>query len=361
MAFDDRVLVIAEAGVNHNGDLALAKELVAAASEADADIVKFQTFKAKDLVTKNAEKATYQKENCGANETQFEMLKKLELNEEMHFEIIECCNKHNIQFLSTAFDLTSLKFLTNEINLDLLKLPSGEITNGPFIHEHAKTGTKIILSTGMANLGEIEAALAVIAHGYIRAEEKVTSLDQCYNALATAEGYRTLKDKVTLLHCTSSYPAPIESVNLRAIDTLNKAFGLDVGYSDHTEGIIASIAAVARNCSVIEKHFTLDKNLPGPDHKASLDPKELGEMISGIRAVSRMMGNGVKLANEIELSTKIVARKSVVAKKAISAGDKFSADNLTIKRPGTGASPMKWWKLLNSSATRNYDKDDAID
>ncbi len=357
----NKVLIIAEAGVNHNGDIGLAKELILAAAEAGANIIKFQTFKAKNLVTKTAEKAQYQKDNCGADETQFEMLKKLELNEDMHFDLIECCKNNNIQFLSTAFDNSSLDFLTGVAKLDLLKIPSGEITNGPFIHDHSKTGANIILSTGMATLGEVEAALAVIAHGYCKPDTPIRSLDDCYGVAATESGQTSLRNKVTLLHCTTSYPAPVDSVNLRAMDVMQDAFGLPVGYSDHTSGLVASIAAVARGASVIEKHFTLDKNMIGPDHKASLEPDELKKMVEDIRLTSQMLGNGVKLPHPVEISSKQVARKSIVARQNINAGDILTSDNLTIIRPGTGRSPMEWWGVLGTSAIKNYRKGDLIE
>ncbi len=357
----DDVLIIAEAGVNHNGDIGLAKELIAAAAEAGADIVKFQTFKAEKLVTKTAEKAQYQKDNCGADETQFEMLKKLELNEDKHFELIECCKNNNIQFLSTAFDNSSLDFLARVAKLDLLKIPSGEITNGPFIHDHAKTGAHIILSTGMATLGEIEKALAVLSHGYCKPKEHINSLDDCFSLLATEDGQKSLRNKVTLLHCTTSYPAPVESVNLRAMGVMQDAFGLPVGYSDHTSGLVASIAAVARGASVIEKHFTLDKNMEGPDHKASLEPNELKKMVEDIRLTSQMLGNGVKLPHPVEISAKLVARKSIVARQKIKAGDILTSDNLTIIRPGAGRSPMEWWAILGTLAIKNYEEGDLIE
>ena len=355
------VKIIAEAGVNHNGDIGLAKELVAAGAEAGVDIVKFQTFKAENLVTKKAEKAQYQKDNCGADESQYEMLKKLELDEKMHFEIIECCKKHKVEFLSTAFDEESLTFLTTEAQLSVLKLPSGEITNGPFIHSHAKIGADLIVSTGMANLGEIEAALAVIAHGYCQPNEPIKSIDDCYQVMATTEGMQVLKDKVTLLHCTSSYPAPAESVNLRAMDTMQKAFGLAVGYSDHTAGLVAPIAAVARGAVIIEKHFTLDCNMEGPDHKASLEPDALRQMVKDIRMTSNMLGHGRKLPHSLEFSTKDVARKSIVAGDAIKAGESLTVNNMALMRPGSGISPMEWWSKLKTSAVKNYGKDDLID
>jgi len=355
------ILIIAEAGVNHNGDINLAKELVVAAAEAGADIVKFQTFKAENLVTKTAEKAQYQKDSCGDDESQYKMLKKLELDEAIHFKIIDCCKENNIDFLSTAFDGESLIFLNKVIKLGTLKIPSGEITNGPFIHDHAKTGANIILSTGMAEIDEIENALAVLAHGYCCPDGQINSLNDCYNVLKTPAGQSTLKEKVTLLHCTSAYPAPPESVNLRAINTMRDRFNLPVGYSDHTAGLIAPILAVAEGATVIEKHFTLDKQLPGPDHKASLEPHELKQMVTEIRTASQMLGSGIKAPHDIEISAKVLARKSIIAQQNIKETDIFGNDNLTSKRPGSGLSPMKWWSLLNKKAVKNYKKGDFID
>ena len=355
------VKIIAEAGVNHNGEIGLAKELVAAAAEAGVDIVKFQSFKAENLVTKKAEKAQYQKNNCGANESQYEMLKKLELDEKMHFEIIACCKRYNVEFLSTAFDEESLTFLTTGAKLSALKISSGEITNGPFIHNHAKTGSDLIVSTGMATLGEIEEALAVIAHAYCHPNKPIKDINDCYRALATSEGLELLKNKVTLLHCTSSYPASAESVNLRAMDTMQKAFGLRVGYSDHTAGLVAPIAAVAMGASVIEKHFTLDCNMEGPDHKASLEPQALKQMVADIRMASQMLGHGRKLPHSSEISTKNVARKSIIARDVIKVGESLTANNMALMRPGTGVSPMKWWSKLEDSAVKNYRKGDLID
>lgn len=355
------VKIIAEAGVNHNGDLNIAKELIAAAAHAGADIVKFQTFKAKNLVTRTAEKAQYQKDNCGADESQFEMLKKLELNEDMHFEIVECCKKHNIEFLSTAFDSDSLEFLSNTIKLTTLKIPSGEITNGPFIHEHAITGADIILSTGMSTLEEVEAALAVIAHGYCVPDTPIQKLDDCFQVLNTDEGIAHLREKVTLLHCTTNYPASNESVNLNAMDTLRSSFNLAVGYSDHTEGFLASIVATAKGASIIEKHFTLDRTMDGPDHKASVEPSGLKEMIEQIRNVETILGENEKTPHQSELANKDVARKSLVAIQDIAISEKFTSENLGALRPGTGYSPMKYWEKINQASSRAYQVGELIE
>lgn len=349
-----KTTIIAEAGVNHNGDPVLARELVAAAAEAGADVVKFQTFKAKNLVTKTAPKAAYQKENTMTGESQYEMLKKLELSKELHFDLMECCRKEGIQFLSTAFDSESLAFLTGQIGLTVLKIPSGDITNGPFLLEHAHTGMDIILSTGMANLAEVEQALAVLSHGYTVKNVVVSNLKDCYNAYSSSEGQLALKEKVTLLHCTSQYPAPTESVNLRAMDTLASAFGLRVGYSDHTQGIVASIAAVARGASLVEKHFTLDNNMEGPDHKASLEPGELEELIEAVRNVETMLGSPIKKATPEEIDTREVIRKSVIASTTIRPGEIFTIKNIEVMRPGKGMSPMDFWPLLGQTAKKGY-------
>lgn len=355
-----RVKIIAEAGVNHNGDIKMAKELVNAAAKAGADIVKFQTFKAEKLVTKSAEKAQYQKDNCGADESQYDMLKKLELSDEMHFELIEHCNKREIDFLSTAFDFDSLVLLTRKIGLKLLKIPSGEITNGPLIHQHARTKAQIILSTGMSNIDEIETALAVLAHGYCCPDNEINSIDDCIKVYNTQEAQSVLKNKVTLLHCTSNYPASFESVNLKAMNTMENKFSLPIGYSDHTEGILATIAAVARGATIIEKHFTLDKKLPGPDHKASIEPHELTELVKSVRSVSSMLGSGEKAADSCELSTIGIARKSLHAKKTINKGDFFNANNIDILRPGNGISPMDFWKYLNTKSPQKFNKGEKI-
>lgn len=359
MAIDD-LCIIAEAGVNHNGDIKLAKELVKAAAKCGAHVVKFQTFKAHKLVTETAEKAKYQKENSGTSESQFEMLKKLELSEEMHYEILECCKDHNIRFLSTAFEEDSLKFLTQTVGLDVLKIPSGEITNGPLLRAHARLGSKIIMSTGMSNLDEIDDALAVLAHGLCKPEQEITGLEDCYAVYRSEKGREELRKHVTLLHCTSNYPASDESVNLRAMDTLKIKFNLPVGYSDHTEGIVASVAAVARGATVIEKHFTLDKTLPGPDHKASIEPSELKELVHLCARVSHMLGSQDKKPCVSEESTKEVARKSLHCISVIEEGDEFNENNIGLLRPGTGISPMKYWDFLGKKSDRRYEIGEII-
>lgn len=353
------VYIIAEAGVNHNGSLETAMRLVDVAVEAGADAVKFQTFKAEKLVTQAASKAEYQKQTTGEAESQFAMLRKLELKYEFHFQLMEYCEKQGISFLSTAFDVDSLTFLTNEIGVERLKLPSGEITNGPFLLAHAQTGKEIILSTGMATLGEVETALGVLAFGYLGWE--TPSLSRFQEAYSCAQGRAILKEKLTLLHCTSEYPTPMQHVNLLAMNTLREAFGLAVGYSDHTEGLVVPIAAAARGATLIEKHFTLDRNSKGPDHKVSLEPKELKQMVVAIRSVEQALGNACKAPQAVELQNRDVARKSLVAGRHILEGGRFSVENLTCKRPGTGLSPMEYWRVLDTVSRRDYQIDDFIE
>ncbi|BCV48790.1 N-acetylneuraminate synthase [Shewanella algae] len=353
-------LIIAEAGVNHNGDEALAFQLVDVAHLAGADIVKFQTFKAKNLVTEQAKQADYQVANTQKQESQLAMLSRLELSYAAHHQLVKHCQSLGIEFLSTAFDSESLNFLVNDLGLKRLKLPSGELTNAPLVLEHARTGCDLIVSTGMATLAEIEMALGVIAFGYTAADNAVPSVLAFQQAYASEVGQKALKEKVTILHCTTEYPAPMAEINLRAMDTLGKAFDLPAGYSDHSEGIAIPIAAVARGAVLIEKHFTLDKSMEGPDHKASLEPDELAAMVKAIRQVEVALGSAVKSPTVSEVRNKAVARKSLVAKKAIRVGEAFTEDNLTVKRPGSGKSPYDYWELLNKSATNSYQVGDLI-
>ena len=353
-------LIIAEAGVNHNGSDELAFSLVDAAHEAGADIVKFQTFKAKNLVTEDAQQAEYQITNSGQKESQFSMLKRLELSYESHHKLVKYCNDLGIEFLSTAFDSESLSFLVDDLGITRLKLPSGEITNAPLVLEHARTGCDLIVSTGMATLSEIEQVLSVIAFGYLN--PRGTPNDETLQAAYFSEqGKQLLKEKVTLLHCTTEYPAPFGDINLNAMDTMKDAFKLAVGYSDHSEGIIVPVAAVAKGAVLIEKHFTVDKSLPGPDHKASLDPQELKAMVDGIRTVEKALGDGIKGPRPSEVKNKSVARKSLVAANAITAGELFSEENLTVKRPGSGINPVKYWHYLNKPSGKSYKAGDLID
>lgn len=328
-----KVTVIAEAGVNHNGDLELAKRLAKAAKDSGADIVKFQTAKLEALVTKTAPMAEYQKQNTMRDEAQLEMLKKLLLSYDEFVELADYCKEIDIRFLSTPFDLDSIDFLAG-IGSNLWKIPSGEITNYPYLVKIAGLHQPIILSTGMSTLEEVEDAVELLqSHG---------------------------ADKLILLHCTSQYPAPIEDVNLRAMLALRDRFHMDVGYSDHTTGIEVPMAAVALGASVIEKHFTLDRNLEGPDHKASLKPHELRAMVEGIRKIERSLGNGIKQVADSERNNLKTARKSIVAARAIKKGEVFTEQNLTTKRPGTGISPMQWNGIIGTKADRDYNVDDLI-
>jgi|APSaa5957512535_1039671.scaffolds.fasta_scaffold01821_9 N-acetylneuraminate synthase len=356
------VFIIAEAGVNHNGDYGLAFELVDSAVSAGADAIKFQTFISEDVVTKSANKAVYQESTTSSSETQFDMIKKLELPYEWHFDLLRYCNKKGIKFLSTAFDKKSLDFLVDEIKIDVIKIPSGEITNAPFLLECAKKGKNLIVSTGMADMHEIEQALGIIAFGLLnnlnlKDKYSMSDFEQAYHSL---EGKKILQTNVTLLHCTTEYPAPIEDINLNAMASMRNTFGVDIGYSDHSKGITVPIVATALGATIIEKHFTIDKNLLGPDHKASLDPKELENMINEIRLVEKMMGNGLKIPMLSEINNKNVARRSLVATKKIIKGEIFTVDNLTAKRPGDGISPMLYWEYLGKKSNNNYQPDDLI-
>lgn len=332
-----KVFIIAEAGVNHNGSIDRAKKMVSVAAGAGADAVKFQTFRADNLVTKIAMKAEYQKNTTGGTETQFEMLKQLELSFEAHQELVSHCRVSGIEFLSTPFDLDSIDLLVG-LGLKKWKIPSGEITNLPYLRKIASLGDPIILSTGMSDLDEIKDALDVFLSSGM-----------------------SLGD-ITVLHCNTEYPTVMQDVNLRAMETIKNKFpGIHVGYSDHTEGIEIAVAAVAMGAVVIEKHFTLDKHLPGPDHKASLEPDELRSMVRAVRNIEAALGNGIKKPSASELKNRMMARKSIVASKAINASEIFTEDNLTAKRPATGLSPMKWDTIIGKMATRNYKKDDLID
>jgi len=355
------VLMVAEAGVNHNGQPEMAFALIEAAARAGADVVKFQTFQAANLVTAAAPKAAYQQRATGVTESQLEMLQRLELPVPLHHELKNEAERRGLRFLSTAFDEASLRLLVDELGLSLLKIPSGELTNAPFVLQHARTGAELIVSTGMASLADIEMALGVIAFGRIAGACDKPGDAAFRAAYASPEGQAALRRGVTLLHCTSDYPAAPESVNLRAMDAMGAAFGLPVGYSDHTRGIEVALAAVARGACVIEKHFTLDRTLPGPDHAASLEPGELAALVSGIRVVSAALGDGVKRPQAGEVSTAVVARKSLVARCAIRAGQVFGPDNVTVMRPGTGMPPVRYWEILGRAASRDYAAGDLLD
>lgn len=353
------VYIIAEAGVNHNGDMNLAKQLVRQGAEAGVNAVKFQTFRPEKLVTKLAEKATYQKENTENQESQLEMLQKLTLQDEDYMELEQLCQEYGVDFISTPFDSESLHFLTNKLDMPFIKVPSGEIDNAPFLLEIAHTKKPIVLSTGMATLGEIEKALAVLSYGYLNTVFPV-SFQAVHHVYISDEGQKVLKDKVKLLHCTTQYPAPVAQANLLAMDTMKKAFGLAVGYSDHTEGITIPIAATAMGAEIIEKHFTLNKNMEGPDHRASLDPHELKEMVKAIRMVEQANGNGIKIPVDDEVANIHIVRKSLVAAKDIVAGETFTLDKLTAKRAGVGISPMNIWNLIGKKSECDYKADEKI-
>lgn len=330
----NKVFIIAEAGVNHNGSTELAKKLIDKASEAGADAVKFQSFKAEKLVTKNARKAEYQEVTTGKEENQFKMIKKLELDYEKHEELINYCKSKDIMFLSSPFDLESIDLLNN-LGLEIFKIPSGEITNLPYLRKIGSLKKKVILSTGMSTLGNIEKALEILRKG------------------GTTD--------ITVLHCNTEYPTPMQDVNLLAMNTIREAFKINVGYSDHTLGIEVPIAAVALGAIVIEKHFTLDKTMEGPDHRASLEPKELKEMIRCIRNIEKALGNGVKRLTESESKNINIARKSIVAGRNIKKGEVFTEENLEIKRPGYGISPMRWDEVVGKVASKNYEDDEMIE
>lgn len=354
----NRTLVIAEAGVNHNGSLERARRLIEVAAESGADIVKFQTYRSASLVTAAAKKAEYQVANTSDSGSQLSMLQALELSEDGHWELLAHCRAVGIEFLSTPFDEESLGFLVEKIGVDRIKLSSGDVTNAPLLLAAARSGKPIILSTGMATLGEVEAALGVLAFGYLAVDGK-PSAASFHQAYISDTGQAALSDRVTLLHCTTEYPAAFNQVNLRAMDTLGAAFGLPVGLSDHTPGISVSLAAVARGAQVIEKHFTLDRTLPGPDHKASLEPDELHNLVRGVREIELALGRSTKRPATSELNNLRAARRGLVAACAVRRGEPFTSENLTVKRGG-GASPMDYWDWLGRLAERDYKPDEAV-
>ncbi len=354
-----KTLIIAEAGVNHNGSLELAFKLIDAAADAGADIVKFQSFKAEQLVSKSAPKAKYQTLTTDTAESQLQMLKKLELSEADHEKLVAHCQARKIEFLSTPFESESLKLLARKLNLARLKLSSGEVTNGPFLVEAARTGKSIILSTGMSTLEEVQAAVGALAFGYLGLTS--TPSREFFLELAVSkQAQPVLQQKLVLLHCTTEYPAAYVDVNLHAMASMAATFGLPVGLSDHTPGINIPLAAVARGAVVIEKHFTIDKSLPGPDQKASLDTLELRTMIEGIRQIELALGSTIKAPSPVELLNREVVRKSLVAGCDIRKGELFTEKNVVIKRPGNGVSPMSYWKLLGSPAAKDYSEDSLL-
>lgn len=329
----DRVFVIAEAGVNHNGDINIAKKLIDVAKDSGADAVKFQTFKAENIVCRKAKKAKYQLETTDKLETQYDMLKKLELTEQIHKELMEYCRKKKIMFLSTPFDIEGIRFLS-KLGIQIFKVPSGEITNLPYLREIARQQKKIILSTGMSTMEEVKKAVDILKDNKTK--------------------------EIILLHCNSQYPTPVSDVNLLAMVKMREELGIRVGYSDHTQGIEIPIAAVALGAEVIEKHFTLDKNMEGPDHKASIEPDELQRMIEGIRKIELALGNGIKQVSESEKVNVGIVRKSIVAATCIKEGEMYTEKNLTTKRPGDGISPMRWDEIVGTTADRDYEVDEMI-
>lgn len=355
----ERTFVIAEAGVNHDGSLETALQLIDLAAEANADAVKFQTFKAEKLVTARAAKAEYQAVNTKETGNQLGMLQALELSLADHRALVERSKKRGIRFMSTAFDAESMAFLAT-LGMPAIKIPSGDITCGPLLLQAARLGMPLIVSTGMCTIAEIEDALGVIAFGLTRDHTPVGRAD-FLDAYCSAEGQRALERQVTLLHCVTQYPAPAEAINLRAMTTLSAAFGLPVGYSDHTLGIEVALAAVARGATIIEKHFTLDRNLPGPDHAASLEPAELKQMIRSIRNIEKALGSAIKAPTASELTNRQIARRSVVAAHPIKQGALFTAASLAAKRPGSGISPIDCWELIGRPAARDFDTDDQIE
>lgn len=356
------ITIIAEAGVNHDGDIQRALALVDAAAEAGADVVKFQTFRPAALASRHAPRAGYQVRNdtAGQDDSQLTMLQRLALGDDDHFRLREHCRARGIEFLSSPFDADSARFLIEDMALPRLKLGSGELTNAPLLLRIARSGRPLILSTGMATLAEIHDALGVLAFGYL-APGATPSPAAFREAFERTAGYAVLKENLTLLHCTTEYPAPFTDVNLRAMDHLRDHFGLPVGFSDHTPGIAMPIASAARGARVIEKHFTLDRRLPGPDHRASLEPDELQAMVEGIRQVEQALGDGRKRVADSERKNRAIARKSLVAARPIRAGEAFSENNLTAKRPGDGLAPIHYWALLGRPAGRDYAADEGID
>jgi len=332
----NKTIIIAEAGVNHNGDIETAKRLIDAAADAAVDYVKFQTFKAEKIVTKQAKRADYQNKNTKDVDTQYEMLKKLELNEDSHHLLIKYCNQKGIKFLSTGFDLDSLEFL-NKIGIRLAKIPSGEITNYPYLKKVAQLYSEVILSTGMSDMEDINKALAILLKFGVK------------------------KENITILHCNTEYPTPMLDVNLKAMLHIQTELDVKIGYSDHTLGIEVPIAAVSLGATVIEKHFTLDRNLPGPDHRASLEPNELKSMVNSIRNIEKALsGSGIKEPSKSELKNKQIIRKSIIALKPITKGEIFNNRNIGTKRPGTGISPMKWESVIGQVSKNNFEQDELI-
>lgn len=353
-----KTFIIAEAGVNHNGSVEIAKQLIDEAKKAEVDAIKFQSFKGKNIIRKGTQKADYQKQQTGNDEDQLSMVSKLELSEDDHHQIFQYAREKNIEVISTPFDLESVDLL-EKLEVHRYKIPSGEITNPLLLFKVAKTQKPIILSTGMATIGEIERALSILSYGL--GGDSEPTLNRCIEFYGTEKAQNLLKEYVTILHCTTQYPAPIDEVNLNVIGSLKSAFDLNIGYSDHTEGIGVSLAAVALGGKMIEKHFTLDRKMPGPDHSASIEPGELCELVKEIRRVEGSLGRSQKLPTPSEVKNIPIVRRSIVAKKSIVEGEELTLENLTLKRPGTGLDPMKIWELIGQKAKKNYQEDDFIE
>ncbi len=358
MTTNHKIFIIAEAGVNHNGSIDLARKLVDAAVDAGADAVKFQSFIAASIVTATASKAEYQIANTGSSESQLEMLKKLELSHPQQRELFTYCKNQGIQFLSTPFDFESLKFLTADLGLETIKIGSGELTNAPFLYEVARSTKKIILSTGMSTISEVRDALGVFAFAFTSSEPPTR--ESCIEALASSAGNGAVTSRVTLLHCTTDYPTEPSDVNLRAIQTLREEFDCKIGFSDHSSGTHLAVAAVAMGAQVIEKHLTTSRELAGPDHRASLEPGEFKKLVAQIRELELAFGSAEKNPTATETKNKKIARRSLVASQAIKAGEAFTASNVAIKRPGTGRSPFEYWALLGTKATRDIAEHELI-
>lgn len=354
----DRVFIVAEAGVNHDGSLDDALTMVDVAAEAGADAVKFQTFRADALVTRRAARAAYQVANTGQDGGQADMLRRLELSEDAHHRIADRCRARGVAFMSTAFDLEGLALL-DRMGVPAIKIPSGDLTWGPMLLAAARSGRPLFVSTGMAELEEVRQALAVIAFGLTR-EGEPTGLSDCDAAYASTEGRAAVAERVTVLQCTTQYPAPASAANLRAMATMAEAFGVPVGYSDHTLGIAVATAAVALGARVIEKHFTLGRDRPGPDHAASLEPDELAALVRAVREVEAALGDGAKVPSPAELPNRPIARRSLVAARPVAAGEAWTAAAVTAKRPADGLSPMTWWDVAGRAAGRAYAVDDAL-
>jgi len=350
--------VIAEAGVNHNGSVGLAKALIDSAVAAGADAVKFQSFVTENLVTNDAERAQYQIANTGNSESQYQMLKRLELSHPQQRELFDYCTSKRIQFLSTPFDDESLKFLVQDLGLETIKVGSGELTNAPFLHQVASTAKHLILSTGMSTESEIRSALGVVAHAFT--SKQPPSIEQFERSFDSGAGKRAITSRVTLLHCTTEYPAAPEEINLRAMQTMGERFECRIGFSDHSAGIHLAVAAVALGAKVIEKHLTTSRDLPGPDHRASLEPVEFKRLVADIRELEKALGDSIKKPTASETKNLSVARRSLVAARAIKAGEPFTVENIAVKRPGSGRSPFEYWSILGTRSPRDISKNEII-